>query len=183
MCTGMSCFGRVLVVVCCCSFVLFSLKGSHFWKLFQVGMYIFQCHVPLRSALLLGLCFNEVSRDEGNGVVVLQNTQRHGSSPVAGLGEPLCSPQCSQKSWHRPWLVNKPQLNTAQSIQWYRLLGELETHSAQTKPTRAKDEINHLCCLNNFQGYHPAAFRAECSIFAGGWIIFCSIRTGSWLEL
>lgn len=88
MCTGMSCFGRVLVVVCCWfwwgGFFFFSLKGQPFLETFPRR----NVHFPMSryaslSALLLGLCFNEVSRDEGNGVVVLQNTQRRGSSPVA----------------------------------------------------------------------------------------------------
>lgn len=65
-------------------FFFFSLKGQPFLETFPRR----NVHFPMSryaslSALLLGLCFNEVSRDEGNGVVVLQNTQRRGSSPVA----------------------------------------------------------------------------------------------------
>lgn len=104
MCAGMSCFGRV-------------------WWGFVGGLFLFEridisgnfdeseckfSNVTRRfSAPLLGLRFNEVSGDEGNRTVVLQNAQGCGDDPVSEPGEPPPLPQNPQKCRHRLRLINK----------------------------------------------------------------------------
>lgn len=135
----------------------------------------FKCHATLLSAPLLGLSFNEVSRDEGNRVVLLQNAQSRGTAPSQTWESPF-----SQKFWHRWWLIKKIQVNVLRRWCLVRRtqnpLGELKIHkSSKTKPTGGK--INNLYFLNdNFQGYHLAAFRAEFRSFAGGWMRFFPLK-------
>lgn len=96
MCTGMSCFGRVwwgfvvllgiFFVFCFVGFFFrFVLKGWIFLETLNVN--VSDVTLPFLSAPFLGPCFNEVSRDEGSCVVMLQNAQRSGSR--AGRVPPL----------------------------------------------------------------------------------------------